>query len=121
MKDICKRLSEVITASNLSYAELEKRTNIAKSSIQRYATGKTKKIPIEAIKLIAKATNSSAAYLMGWESQNKEEAMKEDAVADIFLRLRQDSTFYDAVQKLYNLNDAQLTAIITMLSSFEKN
>ena len=47
--------------------ELEKKTGIAKSSIQRYANGSTKKIPIDAIQAIAKAVDVPATYIMGWE------------------------------------------------------
>lgn len=61
------RLLKVILDSRLTYKELEKRTGIAKSSIQRYATGSTKKIPIDAVKSIADATNSSASWIMNWE------------------------------------------------------
>ena len=67
MSEQSERLLKVITDSKLTYVELEEKTGIAKSSIQRYATGNTKKIPVDAVKLIADATNSSAAWIMGWE------------------------------------------------------
>ena len=117
MEEIIRRLSQAISSSNLSYAELEKRTKIAKSSLQRYATGKTKKIPMSAIEEIAKATNTSAAWIMGWEESP--EHKKEDAVSDIFVRLREDSKFLEATQILYELNNEQLDAVITMLSTFK--
>ena len=72
LQEIVKRLKESIERSGLSYVDLEKKTGIAKSSIQRYANGATKKIPIDAIQTIAKAVGVSAAYIMGWE--DKEEA-----------------------------------------------
>lgn len=121
MTNVSARLAKVISDSDLSYADLEKMTNIAKSSIQRYASGKTKKIPIDAVKTIAQATNSSAAWIMGWEDENPEQTKKEDAVSDIFIRLRKDDKFLDAVQRIYRLNDKQLDAVITMLSPFEEN
>ena len=65
MSEQSERLLKVIVDSKLSYAELENRTGIAKSSIQRYARGTTKKIPAEAVNQIAKATNSSASWIMG--------------------------------------------------------
>ena len=71
MSEQSQRLLKVILDSKLSYVELEKKTGIAKSSIQRYASGITKKIPIDAVKLIADATNSSAAWIMGWSSQQE--------------------------------------------------
>ena len=77
VQGIIDRLKYGIESSGLSYVELEKRTGIAKSSIQRYASGVTKKIPIDAIKAIAKACGISAAYIMGWES-NATELSKEN-------------------------------------------
>lgn len=71
MYEQSKRLLKIIQDAKISYAELEQKTGIAKSSIQRYATGKTKKIPIDAVKLIADATNSSAAWVMGWENSTE--------------------------------------------------
>ena len=67
-KEIVKRLKECIEESNLTYVELEKKTGIAKSSIQRYASGATKKIPIDAIQSIAEALGVSPEYILGWES-----------------------------------------------------
>jgi transcriptional regulator with XRE-family HTH domain len=67
MNERAKRLSEAIEKSGYSYPELEKITGIPKSSIQRYATGVTKKIPIDCIELIALATNTDSRYLMCWD------------------------------------------------------
>ena len=67
MDERAKRISEAIEKSGLSYPELERATGISKSSLQRYATGVTKKIPIDCIERIAEATNSDARYLMCWE------------------------------------------------------
>lgn len=66
MNNISERLLMLITNNNISYGQLSKLTGIPKSAIQRYATGKTQKIPITRIELLAKALHSSAEYLMGW-------------------------------------------------------
>ena len=55
----------------LSYQELSDLTGINKSTLQRYETGFIKKVPINQVKIIAKALNVSPGYLMGWEN-NKE-------------------------------------------------
>lgn len=65
-QSIAVRLKLAIENAGISYIELEKRTGIAKSSLQRYASGNTKKIPIEAVELIASATGCDAAWIMGW-------------------------------------------------------
>lgn len=70
IEDIIKRLKRVIDNSGLSYVELEKRTGISKSALQRYANGSTKKVPIDVIQAIAKVTNVSDAWIMGWQTQS---------------------------------------------------
>lgn len=62
-----QRISVAITQSGLSYVELEKKTGVSKSSLQRYATGGTEKIPIDAVEAIAAATGTDARYLLGWD------------------------------------------------------
>ena len=68
---VLNKLIEVIRESGLSYGEIARRTGIPKSSIHRYATKQTKKIPIEAVRLIANATGVSTSYIMGWEDKDE--------------------------------------------------
>ena len=71
IKGIISRLKESVEKSGYSYVELEKKTGIAKSSIQRYVSGTTKKIPIDAVQAISKAVGVSAEYVLGWEDSNR--------------------------------------------------
>lgn len=68
--DISYRLKKAIDESGLTFYELQEKTGIPKSAIQRYASGNTEKLPIDRVKAIAKATGVSAAYLMGWEEES---------------------------------------------------
>ena len=70
MVNRAERISKAISDKGLSYTELEKVTGVSKSALQRYATGQTKKIPIDVIEAIAAATGVSARYLMGWDEEN---------------------------------------------------
>ena len=88
MDDRAKRISDAIEKSGLSYPELERITGISKSSLQRYATGVTKKIPIDSIELIAKATGCDARYLMGWDDQEPVETEKPSPPDDRWERFR---------------------------------
>lgn len=67
----------------------------------------------------AEALQTTPSYLMGWEEAP--EYTKEDAVSDIFIRLRADSKFLEATEILYSLNEQQLDAVITMLSPFKQD
>ena len=72
MSECSDRILQALKQADLSYGELAKLTGISKSALQRYATGETKKIPIDSIEDIAKATNVSAQYLMGWDKSESE-------------------------------------------------
>lgn len=52
---------------NYSYADLEKLTSYSRSTLQRYFTGNTEKIPLDLIEEIAPIFGVTAAYLAGWE------------------------------------------------------
>ena len=105
---------------NLTQEELATAAKTTKQTIHKYETGIVANIPASKVKAIADKLGTTPAYLMGWE-ENMGTSANEDTVSDIFVRLRQDATFYNAVQKLYALNEAQLDAVITMLSTFEQN
>lgn len=70
-----KRLFDSIKTADLSYGELSKMTGIAKSALHRYATGQTKKIPLDAVQKVAKATGVSAAWIMGWSDDKNEQTV----------------------------------------------
>ena len=64
-----ERIKSLIEQSGRSYQELEKLTGIKKSSLQRYASGVTTKIPLDVIERLSIAFNVSQEYLMGWEEK----------------------------------------------------
>lgn len=71
-RNIIQRFASAIKSSGLSYAALEKKTGYKRSTLQRYATGQTVKIPMNCIEAIAKATDVSTAWIMGWETPDSE-------------------------------------------------
>ena len=62
-----ERIKLLIEKSGKSYQDLEKITGIKKSSLQRYASGATIKIPLTVIEKLSSAFNVSKEYLMGWD------------------------------------------------------
>ena len=64
-----ERIKSLIEQSEMSYQELEKLTGIKKSSLQRYASGVTTKIPLDVIEKLSVAFNVSQEYLMGWDEK----------------------------------------------------
>lgn len=69
-----ERIKSLIENSGKTYQELEKATGIKKSSLQRYASGTTAKIPLDVIERLSMFFNVSKEYLMGWEDENSSRA-----------------------------------------------
>lgn len=107
---------------HLTQGEVAEKVGVATQTIYKYETGIVTNMPLERLERLAKALDVTAAYLMGWtDDENSTDYKKEDATADIFIRLRTDSVFYEAVQKLHNLSPTKLQGVISMLSSFEQD
>lgn len=61
------RIRNEMLRNSMTLLEIEQRTGIKKSSMQRYVSGETGKIPMSAITKLADLFGVSGAYLMGWE------------------------------------------------------
>ena len=90
-----ERIKALVDGSELSYQELEKLTGIKKSSLQRYASGATTKIPLDVIEKLSVAFNVSQEYLMGWdEKENSPTELQlsegEKVLLDLFNRVPDD-------------------------------
>lgn len=77
-----ERIQALVDSSGLSYQELEKLTGIKKSSLQRYASGATTKIPLEVIEKLSKAFNVSKEYLMGWDEKENPPSHEDDGLSE---------------------------------------
>lgn len=90
-----ERIKALIERANLSYVELEKLTGIKKSSLQRYASGVTTKIPLDVIEKLSKAFNVSQEYLMGWDEKKDSPSEPtltegEEMMLELFRRIPED-------------------------------
>jgi transcriptional regulator with XRE-family HTH domain len=90
-----ERIKALVENSDMSYQDLEKLTGIKKSSLQRYASGVTTKIPLDVIEKLSVAFNVSQEYLMGWD-ENKDSPREpqltegEKVLLDLFNRVPED-------------------------------
>lgn len=98
------RISEAIEKSGYSYTELAKLTGISKSSLQRYATGETKKIPIDCIEKIAEVTHTDSRYLMCWEKEPSPEITDSQLKFALFGDVEIDDDVLDDVKRLAKLH-----------------
>jgi len=65
-----EKLKKAINESSFSNKQLADKVGLGKSSIQRYATGATKKIPVDLVDKLAPILGVTTAYIMGWEDQD---------------------------------------------------
>lgn len=66
--------------------------------------------------LFANALQTTPAYLLGWE--NDEPQKKNDAIADIILKIRSDEELLELVKGICELPKEQRSAVQTLLSAF---
>ncbi len=67
--DTFNRMKTRRTELGLSLQDLADKTGLNKSTLQRYETGKTSKLPVEKARLIAKALDISTELLLGFETR----------------------------------------------------
>lgn len=117
---IGQRIKERRKELKISADELAKRLNKDRSTIYRYENGDIENLPLDILAPIAKALETSPAYLMGWD-KNEEETMKKiDVATDILIRMEKDKNFSDVVFMLHKLDSEKLMAVKMMLNSFSQ-
>lgn len=91
-----ERIKNEMIRNSLTLIEVEQRTGIKKSSLQRYLSGETNKIPLSAIEKLASLFGVTGAYLMGWDDQetpsHSEPVLTEGELAllELFRRVPED-------------------------------
>lgn len=116
MNHIAKRIKELIEQQGISYNELERRTGVPKSALQRYATGTTATIPVARIEAIAAALGVSAEYLTGWQQENEETG---DKAADFGRRLF--AAHGDIAPEDFTAEDMEDIAMFLQLKKMKKD
>lgn len=66
MSTIMNRIKNRREELGMSYQDLSDKTNISKSTLQRYETGYIKNMPLDKLGVVAAALNCSPAFIMGW-------------------------------------------------------
>ena len=68
-REILNRMKAKRLELGFSFQDLADKTGLSKSTLQRYETGKTLKLPVEKAKIIALALETTVEYLLGIETQ----------------------------------------------------
>ena len=105
--NIGQRIKQRRKELKISADELGKRLGKDRSTIFRYEKGDIENLPLDILEPIAEILQTTPQYLMGWEEVQK----KNNATADIVLRLRSDEEFYSLVVGISKLNPEQLASV----------
>lgn len=110
------RIKELRKAKGLTLEEVGNMVGVGKSTVRKWETGIIANMKRDKIAALANALDTTPAYLMGWQEEQK----KNDIQADIILKMRTDSDFMSAVETLYKLDKDKLQSINQMLNTLFK-
>ena len=114
--DMARKIQELRKSKNMTLEDVGKIVGVGKSTVRKWETGMIENMRRDKIAALARALDTTPAYLMGWEEEQK----KNDIQADIILRMRTDNDFMSAVEALYNLDQDKLQSVNQMLHTFLK-
>lgn len=84
IKDIMNRMQSRRLELKLSYQDLASKTNMSKSTLQRYETGSIKNMPVDKLGIIANALDVSPLWLLGFdENVNKLSNEEQQHIEDL--------------------------------------
>ena len=115
--NIGQRIKEKRKENKMSADELGRRLGKDRSTIYRYEKGDIENLPLDILEPIAKALDTTPAYLMGRE-QTKQQNKVQVALTK---RIRSDSEFASLVEGLNQLDPVQLASIKQLVDAFLKN
>ena len=74
--NIVKRIKKRRLELGYSFQDLADKTNMSKSTLQRYETGTIKNLPLDKLDVLASALQTTPSYLMGWDEVKEEPKKK---------------------------------------------
>ena len=108
-----KNISEARKNAGLTMEELGKMVGVSRATIKRYESGEIANIPDEKIEKIAKATKVSEAFLMGWDTLKKENAV-------FHARILKDAELQEVIKDFLMLDKADQELIKNMIQSLKR-
>ena len=117
------RLVSAMKASDMRQVDLSKLSGIPKGQLSQYMTGKY--VPKKStIKRIADTLGVSELWLMGYDvpmtaAELDPETVRNQAIADIALRMQTDDRYRDVVIRLDKLDRKKLDAVAAIVESMQ--
>lgn len=115
-EDMGAKIKQLRKAKGMTLEEVAVVVGVGKSTVRKWEIGMIANMKRDKIASLAKALDTTPAYLMGWEETQK----NNDILADIIVRLRTDEEFSEIVKILSNLDAEKLAGIKGMLITLLK-
>ncbi len=111
------RLRIAMNNAGKRQADIVRETGIDKGSMSHYLKGKYEPKQ-DVVFELAKVLDVSEMWLWGYDCpmQRTVEQKNNDAMADVIVRMRTDSKFFEAVNNLYLLDEKKFESINQMLT-----
>lgn len=119
MNERAKRIKKLVEESGKTYQELEKITGVAKSSLQRYASGVTTKIPLDVVEKLETAFGVPRGYIMGWQAE-QEPKQEPEELAGVAAQVLLNPDTLSMVEKYLQLSEGDQYAIRLMVASLSE-
>lgn len=118
---ISARLRIALDRSGKKQADLVRETGLDRGAISSYLSGKYEPKQ-RAIYALAVALDVNEAWLLGYDvpMDRTAESKKNDQLAQLVVKMRNNSKFFDAVSSLADLDDSQLQTVTQLLSALRK-
>lgn len=115
------RLKEVLDKKGLRAVDLMDKTGVPKSAISFYLAGKSQP-KADRLYKIAQALDISEAWLLGYDvpMARSLESKKNDQLAKLVVRMRNDESFFNSVVALAGLDADAYQGMAQLLSAFNK-
>jgi transcriptional regulator with XRE-family HTH domain len=118
MNERSAKIKKLIDESGKSYRELEEITGVTRSTLQRYATGTTSKIPMDVVQRLEEAFGVPRGYIMGWDEKPAEELQGMGALAAQVLL---DPGAMEVMQKYMAMNESDRQAVRDFMALSESD
>ena len=102
MPNIGYRIKEKRKELKMSADELAKRLGKDRSTVYRYEKGDIENLPLDILEPIAKALQTTPAYLIGWEEKKIEESPVE--MAELYAEIIMDEDFVGMFEEFKKLD-----------------
>lgn len=115
------RLQEALYLRDKKAVDLVRDLKIPKSAVSQYLSGKSQKMDSERLYNICKYLDVSEPWMMGYDvPKERNMEKKNNAIADIVVRMRTDEDFLSLVESLNELDAEKIVAFKQLISTFLK-